>query len=284
MLRKKIDLPETRKRLRYFYMAIEHSYIWRFSTQRHQIRMDRLKRSISDPTKVFRMLGKYRQVYQQKTAWLGKALAKTKLTPNMMSGIAFGMAIVTTIVLAQGMEYLILGAFLVAFTSVMDLFDGAIARATGHETRFGGVLDHTLDRYVEYLIILGLMLGGLVHWFWGVFALFGMMMPSSTKAKAQLLGVGDTQRGVAERTERQVLLILGIFLSAIFTKLSVPLPYPDSSAASGIALYDTNLLTIVVVVIGLLSHVTVIQRLKAVKKLEEEQAATKAAAATEAAA
>ena len=216
------------------------------------------------------MLGKYKRQWQEHTLGLGRFLARTGLTPNKMSGLAFAVAILTTIVLAQGQKLLLFGAILVLFSSVMDLFDGAIARATGQVTKFGGVLDHTLDRYVEYLVLLGLMLGGIVDWFWGVFAIVGMILPSSTKAKAQLLGVGETQLGIAERQERQTLLVIGIFVAALFPSVGLTIPYVT---ASGTMFYRMNLLTFIVALIGVLSHITVFQRLHAARKYELEQQA-----------
>ena len=39
----------------------------------------------------------------------------------------------------------------------MDSFDGALARQTGRVSRFGAVLDSTLDRFSEGVVLLGII-------------------------------------------------------------------------------------------------------------------------------
>jgi len=123
----------------------------------------------------------------------------------------------------------------------VDMLDGAVARATGSATRFGAVYDHVLDRYAEFAVLLGIGVGGFVDWIWVVFALFGMVMASYARAKAE--SVGGLKRctvGIAERQEKLILLLVGSILQPLF---SLALP-------------------ICVFVVGVLSHVTVIQRLR----------------------
>lgn len=123
----------------------------------------------------------------------------------------------------------------------VDMLDGAVARATRSATRFGAVYDHVLDRYAEFAILVGIGLGGFVDWIWVVFALFGMIMASFVRAKAESVGgLKNCTVGVAERQEKLILLLVGSILQPFF------------SAA----------LPICVLIVGLLSHITVIQRLR----------------------
>jgi phosphatidylglycerophosphate synthase len=121
------------------------------------------------------------------------------------------------------------------------MFDGAVARATGKTTRFGAVMDHVLDRYAEYLIIMGIVLGNYVDWTLGVFALVGMILASFTRAKAESIGgLKSCTVGIAERQEKLIILIVGSLFS----------------------IYHINALSYAVVLVGILSHFTVIQRLQ----------------------
>jgi phosphatidylglycerophosphate synthase len=132
------------------------------------------------------------------------------------------------------------GALLIVATGVFDMFDGAIARATGKSSRFGATLDHVTDRYAECVIVCGMIYGGYTPWHWGMFTLFGMLMASFTRAKAE--SVGGLERctvGIAERQEKLLLLIGGSLLHG----------------------YVGAALNYAVILVGVLSHLTVAQRL-----------------------
>ena len=110
----------------------------------------------------------------------------------------------------------------------------------GRASKFGAVYDHVLDRYAEFAVLLGIGLGGFVDWPWIVFALFGMVMASYTRAKAESVGgLSSCTVGIAERQEKIILLLIG----------SVLQPYVNVA------------LTFCTIAVGLLSHVTVVQRL-----------------------
>ncbi|MBQ01072.1 MAG: hypothetical protein CL477_10350, partial [Acidobacteria bacterium] len=55
-----------------------------------------------------------------------------------------------------GVGLLALGAVLVTLFVLTDLIDGAMARARGHGTPFGAVLDSTCDRIVDGALFAGL--------------------------------------------------------------------------------------------------------------------------------
>jgi phosphatidylglycerophosphate synthase len=130
---------------------------------------------------------------------IGKAIARTGITPNMITGLTVLVALVSAWFFAMG--DLLVGLLFMILTVVMDMFDGAVARAAGLVSKFGATFDHTLDRYAEYLFMLGLMIGPIsavtipwwpyvvgdtfIPWFWGFFTLFGMIMASFARAKAR---------------------------------------------------------------------------------------------------
>lgn len=185
------------------------------------------------------MLGKLRARYQKAIAPVGTFLAKLGFSPNTMTGISLLVAGLAAY--AYILKRPIYGALLILLTGVVDMFDGAIARAIGRATRFGTTLDHVTDRYAEFVIVLGILLGGYAPWISGLFILFGMVMASYTRAKAESVGGLKTCTiGIAERQEKLLLMIGGSILS------------PFSPALFHYAL----------LIVGILSHVTVIQRLR----------------------
>ncbi len=215
---------------------------------------------------------------------VGKAIARTGITPNMITGLTVLIALVSAWFFAMG--DLLTGLLFLILTVVMDMFDGAVARAAGLATKFGATFDHTLDRYAEYLFMLGLMMGPInavtiswwphavgdtfVPWFWGFFTLFGMIMASFARAKAESVGgMESCTVGVAERQEKLILQIAGILLLALpTTNIWIDLLTPIPVLLDFFVLLNiTNILTLCIVIVGILSHITVAQRLRYAKKM-----------------
>lgn len=184
------------------------------------------------------MFGGLREKYQKAIAPIGAAFARTGVSPNAMTLLSVLAAV------ASGYAYAIRepvgGALLIVLTGVLDMFDGAIARAANKVTRFGATFDHVLDRYAEFFIVFGIIYGGYSGWVSGLFALFGMLMASFTRAKAESVGgLKSCTVGIAERQEKLLLLIAGSVLAKVFSEA----------------------LNYALILIGILSHVTVVQRL-----------------------
>jgi len=170
---------------------------------------------------------------------LGKRLGTLGLKPNAVTTTSLLVSCLAGA--AYSLRLPLLGAVGLLGSGFIDMLDGAVARATGTASRFGAVYDHVLDRYAEFAVLLGIGLGGLVNWIWVVFALFGMVMASFVRAKAESVGgLKSCTVGIAERQEKLILLLAGSVLQSI-SPLS---------------------LTICVLIVGVLSHVTVIQRLQ----------------------
>jgi len=85
-----------------------------------------------------------------------------------------------------------------------------------------------------------MIFGGYCDWISGFFGLFGMIMASLTRAKAESVGgLNSCTVGIAERQEKLFLLIFGSILVVFFS----------------------DALRYSIILIGVLSHITVVQRL-----------------------
>ncbi len=146
---------------------------------------------------------------------LARLLARTPLTPNTITWIGFiitaaaAALIVTEHNLAAGIVVLVAGFF--------DMLDGTLARLTGRVTRFGAVLDSTLDRLSEAVVLLALLFifAREQQTAWSVLtgvALLGSLMVSYIRARIEGLGV-QCKAGLFTRPERVILLALGLLLS-----------------------------------------------------------------------
>jgi phosphatidylglycerophosphate synthase len=183
-------------------------------------------------------LGRLREKYEAATLPFGKALGDVGATPNVIT--TFSLIISGLAAVAYALKSPLLGGGGLVVSAFFDMLDGAVARATGKTTRFGAVYDHVLDRYAEFAVLVGIGFGGFVDWFWIIFCLFGMVMASFVRAKAESVGgMRSCAVGIAERQEKLILLLLGSVLQGVFSLA----------------------LLAAVVLVGILSHVTVVQRL-----------------------
>ena len=89
------------------------------------------------------------------TLRLGEALGRWGLTPNLLTAIGLVLNLVVAAVIASGS--LRAGGALLLLASGFDMLDGAVARASGTVTKFGGFLDSTIDRYSESLVYGGVL-------------------------------------------------------------------------------------------------------------------------------
>jgi len=73
------------------------------------------------------------------------------VTPNMVSFIAFLLAVAAAVSAAVWLNWVAAG-ILVQLSSIVDGVDGALARLTGRASRAGGFLDTMLDRYADIIV------------------------------------------------------------------------------------------------------------------------------------
>jgi archaetidylinositol phosphate synthase len=155
------------------------------------------------------MLNKLRPSLQRFTDPLAK---KLKINPNIITIIGFLISLLSAYSFSQG--NLILGALLIALSGFFDVIDGAVARNHQTQTKFGGILDSTADRFADAFIIIGIIAGGLVYWIWGVLALHASFSVSYVRARAEVDGV-KCDVGVAERAERLFIIMAGAIIAYI---------------------------------------------------------------------
>ena len=154
---------------------------------------------------------------------------RQKITPNQISIVGLAFCLVSGAIIASG--HLLIGAWMLFFSSSLDFMDGRIARRTNQQTHAGAFLDSVFDRYADFFIIgavafyfrneLGLLVLSLV-------ALLGSSLTPYVRAKAESLSI-DCRGGLMQRPGR----ILSIGLGALVTGLAqafVPWVVPDLSA------------------------------------------------------
>jgi CDP-diacylglycerol--glycerol-3-phosphate 3-phosphatidyltransferase len=139
------------------------------------------------------------------------------LTPNHLTLIGFGIAIIAAVAAAQ--QSWILAGLLLIFGAVFDLFDGALARATGKASRLGAFMDSVFDRAGEGVVYVGIAAGCAAAGFdagaiLAAAAMAAAFMVSYVRAKSESLGFTPGSRmaavGLAPREVRIVILTIGL--------------------------------------------------------------------------
>lgn len=185
------------------------------------------------------------------TNWV-KPIARlfNKVNPNTMTILALVFCIGAGLYFAGGKP--IAAGILLMIGGFFDILDGAVARENGRVTAFGGVLDSVSDRYADAAVFIGIMWGGYSailpyienDWVVSAVALVGSLLVSYSRARAEAAGTGKLAIGVAERAERMILIILGAF---------------------------TGLLNWAVLIVAVISHLTVLQRMIATHRILQKR-------------
>ncbi|NIO22500.1 MAG: CDP-alcohol phosphatidyltransferase family protein [Candidatus Aenigmarchaeota archaeon] len=181
---------------------------------------------------------------------IGKTFAKLGLSPNQWTLLTLIPTIVSFYFLVK--RDFLLAALFFLLSSFMDWIDGSVARVTGKTTNFGAYLDSMMDRYVEFIIILGIYFAGIPSFylpaeFWIILYLFGSLMTTYAKAAAKEkdLVKKEIKGGLLERAERLILLFFGMLL----------------------AFFGRIYLTYIIVILAILTNLTAFQRMRiAIKK------------------
>lgn len=138
------------------------------------------------------------------------------LTPNQVSALGVALALLSGLAYWQHARHplaLAAAPLLLLASGFCDALDGALARAYGETTAFGGFLDSVLDRYADAAALCGIILGGLCDAFWGLVALVGSLLVSYSRARAEAEGVKMETVGLAERAERLLIVAAASFMS-----------------------------------------------------------------------
>jgi len=154
-------------------------------------------------------------------------LAAMGVTPNSVT--VGGLVIVFAASVLIWQHALLAGAVVLAIGAALDAVDGGLARAQGGGTPFGGFLDSTLDRAGEAIVYLGITayyLGAASQPFAPVMlaglALSGSFLVSYSRARAEAAGFAASN-GLAPRTERLIIIVLGLAIAGLGTSIALPI-------------------------------------------------------------
>ena len=156
------------------------------------------------------------------------------VSPNVLSLTGFAVTFAAALLIPFNTTA---GGLMVLIGGLFDILDGVVARTTGKDTKFGALLDSTLDRYADAALFVAIIWlffkeNNLIGIFFTIWGLVGAFLVSYVRARAEGLGV-SCNVGLIERPERILLLAAGCVTGRLFP---------------------------VILVLFMLSHITVVQR------------------------
>lgn len=184
---------------------------------------------------------KLKKQFEETVKGLVKPLGNIGVTPNHLTILGMILAGVTAYIYTKAPtnpDNLLYAAAMFILSGFIDAIDGVLARSTGKVTRFGGFFDSVADRYSDAIVYSGIIAAGLCNLWWGLLALFGSMLVSYARARAEMEEVNMAGVGLAERAERMIFLAL---VTAVSFWYPIALNYG-------------------VIILAILAHLTVLQR------------------------
>ncbi|MFA6375836.1 MAG: CDP-alcohol phosphatidyltransferase family protein [Candidatus Paceibacterota bacterium] len=158
------------------------------------------------------MLDQHRDWFKKVEIKIANIFAIFPITPNQYTAISIIFALVCAYQLFVGGYWLALAFFVLA--AGMDFVDGAVARKKNLSSPRGAYWDTVADRYVEVILLFGMLFVGLPDLYlpgfaWVFLALFGSIMTTYAKAAAKEKGLLDVELkgGLMSRGERLIFLV-----------------------------------------------------------------------------
>ena len=149
------------------------------------------------------------------------------ITPNALSLLSLPACLGAAMTVATG--HFGFGGPLLLFAFSLDAWDGVLARELGIASDAGEVIDATIDRYNDVLVMLGFLYyyrADLFPWLLASAALIGTVVVSYTRAKGESFGV-DTEIGFMQRHERALWLgVATLVAPAVASLLEEPSSHP----------------------------------------------------------
>jgi phosphatidylglycerophosphate synthase len=166
------------------------------------------------------MLEEKREKFQSISEKVGWFFSKSKIHPNLFTIFSVVFGLISFIFLFK--NNLSLGILFFLLAAFSDFVDGAVAKFTSKTTIVGAYLDTICDRYVEVMVLLGLLFLPLPEVFlpasvWIFLALFGSLMTTYAKAAAKEKEMieKELKKGLFGRPERLIVIFLAM-VSFIF--------------------------------------------------------------------
>ncbi len=200
-------------------------------------------------------------------------LIKIGITPNVVTTMGFLGNLVAAVIFvyaalknegAIDFDLVWIAGLVLILSSLLDMFDGQVARIGNMQTTFGAMYDSVLDRYSElvtlggvcYMLMSGGYLAGSIITF---AALVGSLMVSYVRARAEGLDI-ECKIGLMQRPERVVVTCLGAIACGVY-----------GSCAETVCFDPVLILIVAMGIIAVLANITAFARIAHCRKQLENK-------------
>lgn len=157
-------------------------------------------------------------------------LIKTPITPNIITLSTLILAIPTFFLLTKGRyPWVLFGGLLIQFLSILDGCDGEIARLKFLKSKWGVFFDTVIDRYVDIIIIFGMIYGYWLTthnetiWIMGFFVVSSLIMDIFTSREIEVVTRKKIKWPIlnVRRDTRLLILSLGAITNQTFLTMVI---------------------------------------------------------------
>ncbi|MEU6022792.1 phosphatidylinositol phosphate synthase [Micromonospora sp. NPDC047134] len=157
---------------------------------------------------------------------IARRLLRAGVSPNAVT-VAGTVGVLVGALGFGARGHLVAGALIVTVFALTDMLDGTMARMSGGSTRFGAFLDSSMDRVADSAVF-----GAVAFYLAGqgdragtaaaLICLAAGGLVSYVKARAEGLGMSGNV-GIAERTERLLIVGVGGLLAELVHPVALPI-------------------------------------------------------------
>ncbi len=133
-------------------------------------------KSVSSYPFIHKYLPADRYLIRPPASLIAKAVFKTGITPNQLTGTSLLFALLAALAYSGGRHvFFALGGCLTLVSTIFDAADGMLARSKNMASRYGAYLDLFLDRIADFAVMMGATIGYFKYTRSYVFLIFGLV-------------------------------------------------------------------------------------------------------------
>jgi CDP-diacylglycerol--glycerol-3-phosphate 3-phosphatidyltransferase len=177
---------------------------------------------------------------------LARPFARIGVPPDVVTLLGLAVSGLVVWLCALGDRWVLVAAFVVGASGVLDSLDGAVAVLTDRVTRWGAVLDSVVDRVSDVLYMVALWLVGAPAW---ACVAAGVVVLTQEYARARATAIGMDDVGVVtvgERPTRVIVVAMFLLGAGIYLASASWWASLGAYASLGIGLVATTQLLVVV--------------------------------------
>jgi len=164
------------------------------------------------------MITKIRKQSKRILQPIARLFVSARINANTITFIGLAFSFLYLLIIYE-FKNVILGILFIALSAFMDALDGEVARLSNSASQKGSFIDSSLDRIEDINYFLGLALIGFQTFIIAIIIGVSLLIPY-LRAKGESLGLKVEGRGIIERGERIIFVVIILLLSLFSTLIA----------------------------------------------------------------